>query len=88
MDLGKKAASSRRTPRRLRRRQAPQPGSHTGSEGTEHVAHPSLDAGGELGNQPSPLGSPISGPRWGLSDPRNREGCPAVPMYFIGKRDR
>jgi arginyl-tRNA synthetase len=30
------------------------------------------------GDQPSPLGSPISGPPWGPSDPRNRRGWPAT----------
>ena len=33
-------------------------------------------AGPALLRWPSPGGSPIPGPRWGPSDPRNRGGCP------------
>jgi hypothetical protein len=51
------------------------------------VSGPRFQAPDVKNSLPSPLGSPISGPRWGRSDPRNRGECPAraFPPAAVGQ---
>jgi hypothetical protein len=75
----RKAAARTQNPQTLESRSAP-----AENVGAPLVGAQAHDECGPANEQPSPEGSPMSGPRWGPSDPRDRGGCQAPAVSSAG----